>query len=293
VSAAHGYDILLAGPGLDTSGLNLLDKVLAAHSLTILGRTWVNEPQPIVLRLSCTREEPLPDELRAKLMDAAETVRLDAFVLETTRPRPRLFVFDMDSTLIQAEIVDELAGLAGVKDRVAAITERAMRGEINFRGALDERLRLLKGLPETRLQELIERVLLSEGLEALMQGLKAANVKTAIASGGFGFFGRHLKQRLGFDYLYCNELEIMDGALTGRVGAEVVDATRKAAALREVAEKEDIPLEQVVAVGDGANDLPMMRLAGIGVAYRAKPVVKASAQYRLSCSNLDSLLHLL
>lgn len=293
MSAAHEYEILLAGPGLDSSGIERVGKVLAEHSFTIRERIWVSEPQPMVLRLKCTRDESLPEELRATLMDAAEAVRLDAFVLEHERRKPRLFVFDMDSTLIQAEVIDELAGLAGVKDRVAAITERAMRGEINFRGALDERLRLLKGLPETRLQELIERVLVSDGLEVLMRGLKAASVKTAIASGGFGFFGRHLKQRFGFDYLFCNELEIVDGVLTGRVGAEVVDATRKAAALREVAERENVSLEEVVAVGDGANDLPMMRLAGIGVAYRAKPVVKASAQYRLSFSHLDTLLHLL
>ena len=292
-NGAHEYDVVLMGPGLNAAGVDSFAALLEEHSIHILERKWPGEPQPMALHMLCSREEEVSAELRTLLMDEAERLRLDAFVLDATRQRPRLFVFDMDSTLIQAEVIDELAGLAGVKDRVAAITERAMRGEINFRGALDERLRLLKGLPETRLQELIESVLVSEGLEALMAGLHEAKVKTAIVSGGFGFFGRHLKQRLGFDYLFCNELEIVDGVLTGRVGAEVVDATKKAASLREVAEREDIPLEQVVAVGDGANDLPMMRLAGIGVAYRAKPVVKAAAQYRLSHSHLNSLLHLL
>jgi phosphoserine phosphatase len=292
-SGAHEYELLLMGPGLNAAGLDSFAALMEQNSFQILERKWPGEPQPVSLHMGCSRDEGVSDELRTLLMDEAEKLRLDAFVLEADRQRPRLFVFDMDSTLIQAEVIDELAGLAGVKDRVAAITERAMRGEINFRGALDERLRLLKGLPETRLQELIESVLLSEGLEALMSGLHAAKVKTAIVSGGFGFFGRQLKQRLGFDYLFCNELEIVDGLLTGRAGAEVVDATKKAASLREVAEREEIPLEQVVAVGDGANDLPMMRLAGIGVAYRAKPVVKASAQYRLSHSHLNSLLHLL
>jgi phosphoserine phosphatase len=292
-SGAHDYEILLMGPGLNAAGVDSFVALLDEHSFHILERKWPGEPQPVSLHMRCSRAEEVSDELRTLLMDEAEKHRLDTFVLEATRPRPRLFVFDMDSTLIQAEIVDELAGLAGVKDRVAAITERAMRGEINFRGALDERLRLLKGIPEARLQELIERVLLSEGLEALMMGLHEAKVKTAIVSGGFGFFGRHLKHRLGFDYLFCNELEIVDGVLTGRVGSEVVDATKKAASLREVAEREGVPLEQVVAVGDGANDLPMMRLAGIGVAYRAKPVVKAAARYRLSHSHLNSLLHLL
>jgi phosphoserine phosphatase len=291
--SAHEYTVVVVGPGLNAVGVDSVTAVLEQQSFTILERKWPSEPQPGSLHIRCARKEEVSFELRTLLMDEAEKVRVDLFVLEAERARPKLFVFDMDSTLIQAEIVDELAGLAGVKDRVAAITERAMRGEINFRGALDERLRLLKGIPESRLQELIERVLVSEGLETLMQGLHNAKVKSAIVSGGFGFFGRHLKQKLGFDYLFCNELEIVDGVLTGRAGAEVVDATRKAAALQEVAAKEGIPLEQVVAVGDGANDLPMIRLAGIGVAYRAKPVVKAGAQYRLSFANLDSLLHLL
>jgi phosphoserine phosphatase len=292
-SGAHEYEILLMGPGLNAAGVDSFAALLEEHSIHILERKWPGEPQPMALHMHCSRDEEVSGELRTLLMDEAENHRLDAFVLEATRQRPRLFVFDMDSTLIQAEIIDELAGLAGVKNRVAAITERAMRGEINFRGALDERLRLLKGLPEARLQELIDRVIPSEGLEELMQGLHEAKVKTAIVSGGFGFFGRHLRKRFGFDYLFCNELEIVDGVLTGRVGSEVVDATKKAASLREVAERESVPLDQVVAVGDGANDLPMMRLAGIGVAYRAKPVVKASAQYRLSHSHLSSLLHLL
>jgi phosphoserine phosphatase len=288
----HKYEVLLLGPGLNAAGVTAFTKLLEDHSFEILERIWPSEPKPPALHMQCSRAEEIPDELRALLMNDAEGLRLDVFLLDAARPKPRLFVFDMDSTLIQAEIVDELAGLAGVKDRVATITERAMRGEINFRGALDERLRLLKGLPESRFQELIEQVQLSEGLENLMRGLHATEVKSAIVSGGFGFFGRHLKQKLGFDHLFCNELEIVDGIVTGRVGSEVVDATRKAAALREVAELENIPLEQVVAVGDGANDLPMIRLAGIGVAYRAKPVVKASAPYRLSFSHLDSLLHL-
>jgi phosphoserine phosphatase len=248
-------------------------------------------------RILCAAEAALSQQKRREVLDQAEELGVDVFLLPARRPRPRLFVFDMDSTLIQAEIIDELAGLAGVKDKVAAITERAMRGEIDFRGALAERLALLKGVREERLRELTDSVLLSEGLEEFMRGLKIAQleiqVKTAIVSGGFGFFARHLQQRLGFDYLVSNELEIVDGALTGRVAAEIVDASRKAAALQEFAAKEGVALDEVVAVGDGANDVPMLKLAGIGVAYRAKPILKAAAEYRLTFANLDALLTLL
>jgi len=291
MDSTPNHEILLVGPGLNGERVVAMADTLWQHTFEIQEQSWLFEPSAV--RLRCRRADTVHDDLRSHLMNEAEKHGLDAFVLAAARPRPRLMVFDMDSTLIQAEIIDELAGLAGVKERVSAITERAMRGEINFRGALAERLALLRGLPEERLKELLERVQLSEGLEALMLGLRAAKVKTAIISGGFGFFGRHLQQRLGFDHLFCNELEIVDGMLTGRVGAEIVDASRKVASLKMIADQEDIPLEQVVAVGDGANDLPMMQLAGLGVAYRAKPVVRAAAQYRLSCGTLDSLLHLL
>jgi phosphoserine phosphatase len=198
----------------------------------------------------------------------------------------------MDSTLIQAEIIDELAGLAGVKDEVSSITAAAMRGDIDFPTSLTRRVSLLKGVRENRIGELKAQIALGEGLENLMLGLKAAGCKTAILSGGFGFFGRYLQQRLGFDYLYSNELEIVDGTLTGRLATAIVDGKRKASALREIAEREGIPLLQVVAAGDGANDLPMLALAGTGVAYHAKPVVRATAAFRLNYCGLDALLHL-
>jgi phosphoserine phosphatase len=226
---------------------------------------------------------------------AAERTGLDVFVESEAlyRTPRRLFVFDMDSTLIQAEIVDELAGLAGVKDEVSAITAAAMRGEIDFPTSLTRRVSLLKGIPEERIGELQAQIAFGEGLERLMPGLKAAGCKTAILSGGFGFFGRYLQQRLGFNYLYANELEIVDGALTGRLATAIVDGKRKATGLLEIAERDGIPLPQVVAVGDGANDLPMLALAGTGVAYRAKPIVRAAAAFRLNHCGLDALLHLL
>ncbi len=229
------------------------------------------------------------------LRKAAESVRLDIFVESEAlfhTPR-RLFVFDMDSTLIQAEIVDELAGLAGVKSEVSAITELAMRGEIDFPTSLMRRVSLLKGVKAERIGELQAKIALSQGLEQLMRGLKAAGAKTAILSGGFGFFARYLQQTIGFDYICANELEIVDGALTGELAAEVVDDKRKAHALREIAKSEGTPLAQAVAAGDGANDLPMLALAGTGVAYHAKPIVRAASAFQLNHCGLDGLLHLL
>ena len=232
---------------------------------------------------------------RERLRHTAESAGLDLFVESDAlyhTPR-RLFVFDMDSTLIQAEIVDELAGLAGVKDQVSAITAAAMRGEIDFPTSLTRRVSLLKGIREEHIGKLQAQIALGEGLERLMLGLKAAGCKTAILSGGFGFFGRYLQQRLGFDHLYANEIEIVDGTLTGNLATAIVDGKRKAEALREIAKNEGVPLAQTVAVGDGANDLPMLALAGTGVAYHAKPVVQAAAAFRLHYCGLDALLHLL
>jgi len=230
-----------------------------------------------------------------KLREAAENASLDMFVEPEAlyRTPRRLFVFDMDSTLIQAEIVDELAGLAGVKDEVSAITAAAMRGEIDFATSLTQRVSLLQGIREEQIDQLQARIAIGEGLERLMDGLHSAGCKTAILSGGLGFFGRYIQKRLGFDYLYANELEIDDGAFTGRLATAIVDGKRKAAGLREIAEREGIPLQQVVAAGDGANDLPMLALAGTGVAYHAKPIVRATAAFRLNYCGLDALLHML
>ncbi len=245
-------------------------------------------------RVQARSQTALTDRSLEHLREAAERAEMDLFVeSEALYNTPRkLFVFDMDSTLIQAEIVDELAGLAGVKAEVSAITSAAMRGEIDFPTSLTRRVSLLKGIREEQIGSLKDTIALGEGLESLMQGLKSAGCKTAILSGGFGFFGRHLQQRLGFDYLYANELEILDGALTGRLATAIVDGQRKADALLEIAEREGIPLQQAVAVGDGANDLPMLALAGTGVAYHAKPVVRAAAAFRLNYCGLNALLHL-
>lgn len=205
----------------------------------------------------------------------------------------RMVVFDMDSTLIQAEVIDELAKDAGVGEQVAGITEAAMRGEIDFDESLRQRVALLKGLPESTLQTVAERLVLTEGARTLIENLKAFGYKTAVLSGGFTYFGKHLQDLLGFDHVHANDLEIEGGKLTGRVLGTIVNGPRKAELLREIAAAEGINRRQVVAVGDGANDLPMLGAAGLGIAFHAKPLVRQKAEQSVSTLGLDAILYLL
>jgi phosphoserine phosphatase len=209
------------------------------------------------------------------------------------RRNRRLVAFDMDSTLIRTEVIDELAALAGVGEEVSAITEAAMRGELDFKGSFRRRLALLKGLPESRLHEVLDRIPLMDGAERLIRTLKMLGYKTAILSGGFTFVGRELQRRLGIDYLHANELDVKEGAVTGEVSGEIVDGARKAALLQIIAREQNLSMEQVIAVGDGANDLPMLSIAGLGIAFRAKPLVRKSAQQAISTLGLDGILYLL
>ncbi len=209
------------------------------------------------------------------------------------RRNRRLVVFDMDSTLIQCEVIDELAKLAGVGAQVSEITERAMRGELDFKSSFKERLALLKGLPVAAAEGFAERLPLTDGAEKLISVLKMLGYKTAICSGGFTLFGQRLQKDLGIDYVYANELESEDGNLTGRVKGEIVDGQRKALLMREIAHDLGLSLKQVIAVGDGANDLPMIQQAGLGIAFRAKPLVRANAQNAISVLGLDGLLYLI
>jgi len=201
--------------------------------------------------------------------------------------------FDMDSTLIQAEVIDELAKRAGVGRKVTEITERAMRGEIDYGESFTQRVALLKGLPESVLGEVATTLKITDGTERLMSTLKRLGYKTAMLSGGFTYFGRALQRRFGFDYVFANDLEIENGILTGNTIGEIVDGERKASLLASIAQHEGFSLEQTIAVGDGANDLPMLSIAGLGIAFRAKPIVKESAKQSLNTLGLDSILYLM
>lgn len=233
--------------------------------------------------------------LRASLLEMSSEMDVDMAYQEDNiyRRNRRVVVFDMDSTLIDAEVIDELAKEAGVGEQVSAITAAAMRGELDFKESFAKRMALLKGLDESVLEQVAERLQLTEGAEALMSTLKRLGYKTAILSGGFDYFGRGIQKKLGIDYVYANQLEIIDGKVTGNVSGEVVDGARKAELLREIAAGENVDLEQVIAVGDGANDLPMLSIAGLGIAFRAKPLVKATAKQSISKLGLDGILYLM
>ena len=233
--------------------------------------------------------------LRTSLLEMSSDMDVDVAYQEDNiyRRNRRIVVFDMDSTLIDAEVIDELAKEAGVGDQVAEITESAMRGELDFNASFAKRMALLKGLDESVLDHVTDRLRLTEGAEELISTLKRLGYKTAILSGGFDYFARRIQQKLGIDYVHANQLEIVNGKVTGNVTGEVVDGARKAQLLREIAAGENVDLEQVIAVGDGANDLPMLSIAGLGIAFRAKPLVKANAKQSISKLGLDGILYLM
>ncbi len=234
-------------------------------------------------------------EMRGSFIDVSKEVGADiAFQYDNIyRRNRRLVCFDMDSTLIQTEVIVELAKRAGVGDEVDRITESAMRGEIDFKESFAKRVSLLKGLDESVMQEIAENLPVTEGAERLFKTLKKYGFRTAILSGGFTYFGKHLQRKFDIDYVFANDLEIVDGKLTGNYLGEVVTGEAKAEWLKKIAFKEDIHLEQVVAIGDGANDLPMINIAGLGIAFHAKPKVQETAKHAISTIGLDAVLYLM
>lgn len=233
--------------------------------------------------------------MRAALMSVASELDIDVSVQadDLFRRNRRLVVFDMDSTLLDAEVIDELALAAGVREQVAAITEQAMQGGLDFRDSLRRRVAALGGLPESKLQEVAARVPLMEGVPRLFRLLRRLGYRTAILSGGFRYVGEQLQKQLGVNYVHANTLEVANGRLTGRVLEPIVDGARKAELLSDIAAQERLALEQVIAVGDGSNDIPMLTRAGLGIAFRAKPLVRESADHTITELGLDSILYLM
>ena len=297
--------ITILGRRLTARQIALVTEIVADQNLNIDGIRRLTGRMPLdkmeepksksCVELSVRGNPRDRNEMQSQFMKIAAEEEFDISLQEDTMYRRcrRLICFDMDSTLIETEVIDELADRAGVGDKVKAITASAMRGEIDFSESFTRRVALLKGLDESVMKEIAENLPITEGVDRLMEVLKRAGYKIAILSGGFTYFGNVLKQRFGIDYVYANNLEIADGKLTGRYLGDIVDGKRKAELLKLLAQVENVNIAQTIAVGDGANDLPMLSTAGLGIAFHAKPKVKANAGQSISTIGLDGVLYFL
>ncbi|MCK5163693.1 MAG: phosphoserine phosphatase SerB [Desulfobacula sp.] len=296
--------ITLLGRTVTAQQISSVALIIAGNDLNIdsitrlTGRISLKKPQDnpracVQLSVSGTPLNIL--DMRRRFMEISQKAGIDiSFHVDNIYRRNRkLVVFDMDSTLIQTEVIVELAKLAGVGEQVDKITESAMRGEINFKESFRKRVALLKGIKQEQLAKISRDLPLTEGADLVTKTLKGLGYKLGILSGGFTFVGEYLKEKLEFDYMYSNTLDIKNGVVTGKVVGDIVDGEKKAILLRQIAQKENIALEQTIAVGDGANDLPMISIAGLGVAFNAKPVVRQKASNTISNVGLDGLLYLI
>lgn len=298
------YIVTLLGRKLSAANISHVANVVSRHGLNIdaitrlSGRFSLRQPNPrrrACVEFSIRGQATDPELLRHDLLAITRDDEVDvAFQADDLfRRNRRLIVFDMDSTLIQCEVIDELARAAGAGAQVAAITEAAMRGEIPFNESFKRRLATLAGLDAGVLARIARDLPITEGAERLIANLKRLGYKVGILSGGFAYFANHLKQRFDLDCVSANELDIVDGKLTGKVKGEIVNGEKKAELLRGMAQQLNIDMRQTIAVGDGANDLPMLSIAGLGVAFHAKPLVRENARHSISTLGLDSILYLL
>lgn len=298
------YILTLLGRRLTARQIEAATAIVAEQGLNIdsirrlTGRIPLEERKENVracIELSVRGTPRNREAMQARLLELSGEMEMDCSFQQDNmyRRMRRLICFDMDSTLIETEVIDELAMRAGVGDQVKAITERAMRGEIDFKESFTERVALLKGLDAGVMEDIAVHLPITEGVDRLMYVLKRYGYKIAILSGGFTYFGNYLKSKYGIDYVYANELEIVDGKLTGRYVGEIVDGRRKAELLKLIAQVEQVDIAQTIAVGDGANDLPMLSEAGLGIAFHAKPRVVANAKQSINTIGLDGVLYFL